>query len=157
MTTQAAQNPKMETTEMFRQATDTFKSAMQAGLRFQQDAFKAMTEAFGNRETFEDACHRIETVATDSIGAIRKNAEQTQRFFDEGCKNGMTVMQKSFETGNGHGDKDVIAHSREVWQSACDAMKANLDAATRASSQAIENWASFFGKTMTINERKAGK
>lgn len=151
---------KTESCEFFRQASDTFKSAMESGIKFQQDAFKAVTDVIGHNESLEDCCHRIESVATDSINLIRKNAEQSQKMFDEGCRTGLETIRKGFnacESGNGHGNKDVMDRTREVWQTAFDAMKTNLDAAAKASAQTIENWSSFFTKTMSVGEKKAAK
>ena len=158
MTQQTA--PKTETGDYFRQATDTFKSAMDSGIKFHQDAFKAMNDAFGRGESMDDCRDRIETVATDSVNLIRKNAEQSQKLFDEGCRSGLEFIRKgfgAFENGNGHASKDAIERTREVWQSAFDAMKTNLDTAAKNSAQTIENWSAFFNKTMTAGEKKAAK
>ena len=111
MNQQPVSTHKPETCDFFRQTADTFKSAMESGIKFQQDAFKAVTDVFGRGESQEDCRHRIETVATDSINLIRKNAEQSQKMFDEGCRSGLEVLRKGFsacETGNGHGNKDVL-------------------------------------------------
>lgn len=160
MTTQNAPTNKTEPCDFFRQAADTFKSAMESGIKFQQDAFKAVTDVYGQNESFEDGRHRIETVATDSINLIRKNSEQSQKMFDEGCRSGLETIRKSFgalECGNGHSNKDAIDRTREVWQSAFDAMKTNLDTAAKTSAQTIENWSAFLTKTMTVGEKKAAK
>ncbi len=160
MNQQTTPNSKPETCDYFRQAADTFKSAMDSSIKFQQDAFKAVTDIFGRGESFEDCRGRIESVATDSLNLVRKNAEQSQKMFDEGCRSGLEVLRKGFsacETGNGHGNKDAIERTREVWQSAFDAMKTNLDTAAKTSAQTIENCSSFLTKTMAVGEKKAIK
>ena len=157
MTAQTVENVKNQTENMFKQATETFKSAMDAGLRFQQDAFKCMSEVMARGESFDDVKQRLETVAADSVNLIRKNAEQAQKAFDDGCKSGLDVIRKSFDSGNGHGPKDAVTYTRDVWQNAFDSMRCNLDTASRASAQCIENWSSFFGKSMSFSEKKAGK
>ena len=160
MTQQNTPATKTETCDYFRQATDTFKSAMDSGIKFQQDAFKAVTDVFGRNESMDDCRGRIETVATDSMNLIRKNAEQSQKMFDEGCRSGLEFIRKgfgAFEGGNGHANKDAIERTREIWQSAFDTMKTNLDTAAKSSAQSIENWSAFFNKTMTAGEKKAAK
>jgi hypothetical protein len=160
MSQQTVTNNKTETCDYFRQATDTFKSAMESGIKFQQDAFKAVTDVFGQGESFDDCRGRMEAVATDSINLIRKNAEQSQKMFDEGCRTGLETMRKTFgacEMGNGHSNKDAMERTRDVWQSAFDAMKCNLVAAAKTSAQTIENWNAFFNKTVTACEKKAAK
>ncbi len=160
MTQTTTTTNKTESCEFFRQASDTFKSAMESGIKFQQDAFKAVSDVFNRGESAEDCQRRIETVATDSINLIRKNAEQSQKMFDEGCRTGLETIRKGFgacEMGNGHSNKDMMDRTREVWQTAFDAMKTNLDTAAKASAQTIENWSSFFTKTMAVGEKKAAK
>lgn len=157
MTAQTVENVKNQTETMFKQATDTFKSAMDTGVRFQQDAFKCMSEVMARGESCDDVKHRLESVATDSVNLIRKNAEQAQKVFDEGCKSGLEVIKKTLDSGNGNGPKDAVTYTRDVWQNAFDSMRCNLDTASRASAQCIENWSSFFGKSMSFGEKKAAK
>lgn len=151
------ENVKNQTEGMFKQANETFKSAMDTGVRFQQDAFKCMSEFVGRGETFEDARSRMENVASDSINLIRKNAEQAQKSFDDGCKNGLDVIRKAFDSGNGQGTKDLMTYTRDVWQNAFDAMRGNIETASRASTLCIENWSAFFTRNMNVCEKKAGK
>lgn len=155
MTQTATDTTGKKTPDMFREASETFRTTMETGIKFQQDAFKAMTDFFTRGESFEDARKRMESVATDSIGVIRKNAEQAQRLFDEGCKSGMDVLRKALEETNGHGPKDLFTRTRDVWQSAFDAMRSNLEAAARTNTQAIECWSDFLGKVGTAGEKKA--
>lgn len=153
--TQTAEHNKTEMTDYFKTANDNFKSALDAGIQFQQDCFKNMTEMFGRGETTDDVRHRVETVATDTINLVRKNVEQSQRMFDDGCKSGVEMLKKSFEqfqNGNGK-DKDAFTQTRDVWQNAVDAMRSNVETAARTTSQAIENWSSFFAKTVSFDKK----
>jgi hypothetical protein len=148
----------MDTPEFFKQAADGFKSAMDTGMKFQQDAFKGMTELVGRGENLDEIRNRMETFASDSLNLVRKNAEQAQRHFDEGCKTGLEVLRKSFAaTENGNSKRDVFTQTKDVWQSAFDAMRTTVEAAARTNAQAIENWSNFFNKTMTVVEKKAAK
>ena len=156
--TQTAERKNPESPEMFKQATDCFRSAMDTGMKFQQDAIKSVGDFFGQGEGFEDARCRMETFASDSLNLARKNAEQAQKFFDEGCKTGLEVIRKSFAaTENGNGKRDFVAKSTDVFQSAFEAMRTTVESAARMNAQAIENWSSFFTKTMNLCEKKAAK
>ncbi len=148
---------KNQTEGMFKHATETFKSAMDAGIRFQQDAFQCMSEMTSRTDSIENVTARLEGITSDSINLVRKNAEQAQKAFDEGCKNGLEVIRKTLDTGNGHGNKDAMSYTRDVWQNAFDAMRSNLETASRVSAQCIENCSSFMSKAMTVAEKKAGK
>ncbi|MEK6643032.1 MAG: hypothetical protein AABZ08_03925 [Planctomycetota bacterium] len=156
--TPTAEHNKVETTEFFKQANDNFKSAFDTGMKFQNEALKTVTEMFGHGENFGDVKNRVETLASDSINLVRKNTEQTQRFFDEGCKSGLEMIRKTFAaTENGNNKNDAFTQTRDIWQCAFDAMRTNIETASRTNAQAIENWSSFFNKAMTISEKKAAK
>jgi hypothetical protein len=156
--TQTVEHKNTESPEMFKQATECFRSAMDTGMKFQQDAFKSVTELFNRGEGFEDARCRFENFASDSLNLARKNAEQAQKFFDEGCKTGLEVIRKSFAaTENGNAKRDVVAQSKDVFQSAFDAMRTTVESAARMNAQAIENWSTFFTKSMNLCEKKAAK
>jgi hypothetical protein len=158
MTQTAEHHKTTETPDFFKQAADSFRSAMDTGMKFQHDALKNVTECFGRSESFEGTRERLETIAADSLNLVRKNAEQAQKFFDEGCKTGLEVIRKTFAaTENGNAKHDGFAQARDVWQSAFDAMRSTVESAARTNAAAIENWSNFFGKSMTSWEKKAAK
>jgi len=142
---------------MFEQATETFKTTMDAGLKFQQDAVKSMMGCFSGMDRFDDVRQRIEAVTNDSITMIRKNAERTQKLFDDQCRSGMDLINKSFETAKSGKiqNGNVVEQCRSAWKNGFDAMCTGIDAMAKANVQAVENWASFFDKTLTACEMPA--
>lgn len=147
---------KTKDADFFEQATDSFKAAMDAGLKFQQEAIRSMFGMVSGMDSTDDVRRRIEAVATESIEMIRKNAEQSEKLFDAGCKSGMEVMKKSFEMmKNGEREPaEVFEQSRGVWKTGFDAMRSNIENVARANTAAIENWASFLDKAMKAAEFK---
>jgi hypothetical protein len=128
----------------FRAASDTMRSAFETGVRFQQDAVKSMSD-FAKVESFEDFGKKTQEMAVESINMIRKNAEQAQEMIDENCKVGIDMLKKSFNMFDVNGkNRDGFAQTREVWNSAFNTMKTNVDAAARMGTQAIESWTSMF-------------
>ena len=152
--TPKTETAKKETCEMFDKTSDTFKSAMDAGFKFQQDAVKTMGDLFTKGGSFDASRQRFETMATDTIDFVRRNAEQAQRCFDENCRNNMNVVKKSFDFNREADDQDVFGRTKDFWQTAFDATRSNFEAATKAGSQAIENWSNFVGKTFTTTDKK---
>lgn len=154
--TQTMDNGKAEAANMFRQANDNFKTALETGMRFQQDAFRSMTDVISRGESFEDVRDRVETLATDSINLIRKNAEQAQRLFDETCKTGIETIRKTFDAVDAPAgkNKDYFVAQRDLWNVAFDTMRSNVDMASKFSTQAIENWSNYFSKNPFFGEKK---
>ena len=155
---QTTEHKNSESPEMFKQAADCFRSALDTGMKFQHDAFKNVSEFFNKGEGFEDVRGKFESFASDSLNLARKNSEQAQKFFDEGCKTGLEVIRKSCAaTENGNSKRDVVAQSKDVFQSAFDAMRTTVESAARMNAQAIENWSNFFTKSISVCEKKAAK
>lgn len=155
-------NPNMNNTQantnrnanMFEQAADSFKTTIDAGLKMQQDAFKNMMNCFTGIDRFDDVRTRIESVTNETVGMIRKNAERTQKLFDEQVRTGTEMMNKSFDSmkigkiANGN----VTEQCRSAWKNGFDAMCSGIDAMAKANVQVVENWASLFDKTIVTCE-----
>lgn len=157
--TQTSEQTKNPTCDIFHQASETFRTAIENGIKLQQDAFRTMTDSTGRGETPEEMKQRFETITTDSLNLVRKNVEQSQKLFDEGCKTGLEMIRKNFsalESGNGH-NHDLAAQTREMWTNAFEAVRSTVDAAARTSVQSIENWSTFFTKSMTPTEKKSAR
>ena len=141
-------------TNMFEQAADSFKSTLDASLKLQQDAFKNMMGCFTGFDRFDDVRQRVESVTNETVGMIRKNAERTQKLFDEQCRTGTEMMTKSFDSMKGGKiqNGNVSEQCRSAWKNGFEAMCSGIDAMAKANVQVVENWASLFDKTIATCE-----
>lgn len=141
-------------TNVFEQAADSFKTTMDASLKLQQDAFKNMMGCFTGFDRFDDVRQRIESVTNETVGMIRKNAERTQKLFDEQCRTGTEMMTKSFDSMKGAKTQNgnVSEQCRSAWKTGFEAMCSGIDAMAKANVQVVENWASLFDKTIATCE-----
>lgn len=154
---QHVENVKNTSENMFKGFGDMFKSAFDAGLKFQQDMFKTVTGTCENGCSFDAFRNRCETTAMDSFNWVRKNAELTQKMVDDSCRNGVEMVRKTSDTSRMDNNKDMFAQSREISQNAIDAAKNNMDVFAKTTSQMMEVYSDFVNKTMTMTEKKAGK
>lgn len=150
-------NPNMNANRnnnVFEQAADSFRTTFDAGLKMQQDAFKSMMNCFTGFDRFDDVRTRIESVTNETVGMIRKNAERTQKLFDEQVRTGTDMMNKSFDSmKNGKMTQgNMTEQCRSAWKNGFDAMCSGIDAMAKANVQVVENWASLFDKTMATCE-----
>lgn len=140
------------TDNVFKTMNENARMAFDNGVKFQQDTMKAVTNMFAGCETMDDCRGKFETVANDTINFVRKNAEQTQKAFDESCKSGMNMIKKSFETARGE-NKDMFAQTRDMWAGMFDMMKTNVDMFTKTTTATIENMSEFVNKTMDVSRK----
>lgn len=156
MAQQTVENKNNNHEHMFKNNGDMFKSAMDMGVRFQQDAFKYMTGTCDTGCSMDSFRNRAEGVAMDSFNWVRKNAEMTQKMVDDTCRHGMDMVRKTAEISR-NDNMDFFARAREFNQNMIDTARANMDIFSKMTTQAMETCADFMHKTMTTTEKKAGK
>lgn len=159
MANQTMDNKTMNTTNtdnMFKAMNDNFRTAFDNSVKFQQETMKAMSNMFTGCESMDDCRGKFETMANDTVAMVRKNAEQTQKAFDEGCKNGMNMMKKTFDTAKAD-NKDMFAQTRDMFSGMFDMMKANMEMFTRTTTTTIETMSDFVTKTMDMTSKKTSK
>jgi len=156
MAQQTAENVKTTNENKFNMATDSFRSAMDAGMKFQKDAFETMSKMFNCNTECCDVNAKMEDTTTDAINMVRKNAEQTQKAFDENCRTGLSTIRKSFDAMQ-EDDKDMFTRAGDIWNCWFDGMRGNVDMMAKTTTQAIENWSEFMTKTMKNGGKKVAK
>jgi len=151
---QTTQTKTDGTKDMFDNANDSFRSAIDAGMKFQRDTFDMMTKAF-NFGGFNcgDVNERVEENTTEAVNMVRKNAEQTQKAFDETCKSGLGMIRKNFDLMKTE-DKDLVSRATDMWTAGFDALKANVDTTAKTATQVMETYSEFVNKSAT---KKADK
>ncbi len=156
MVQQNTERTKQDTENMFKSVSDICMNAFESGMRFGQDAMKGFAGMFDVNGGRAPGIERIEHMAIDGVELIRKNAEQTQVFFDSACRNNMDMIRKTCEAGKVE-ETDAFARARDAWQSAIDAMRGNVDAAAKTTSKAIEHFSDFVGKNIQPGIKKPAK
>ena len=155
-TDKTAEKTKACCEDVLKNANESFKTAMETTLKCQQDAFRTMTAMFIPGDAPRDTFKGIETMTTDTIDLMRKNAEQSQKTFDEACRHGIDTFHKTFDTGHA-GDKDVFARAQVLCHSAADTMRGNVELVAKSTTKAIENWSDFIGKSLQTVEKGSDK
>jgi uncharacterized protein with ATP-grasp and redox domains len=143
-------------TANFKAASDSFRDAMETGLRFGQDAMKSVTECFGKNENMDDTRARVQETAVETINLVRKNAEQAQELFEANCKAGIDMLKKTFNTFDPNAkNKDAFVQTREMWNATFNTMKSSVDAAAAFNTRMIENLTGFVNNAFAAP--KAGR
>lgn len=156
MAQQAVETAKMATENMFQTAGDSFKTAMDAGLKFQKDAIDTMNKMFCTGNVCGEMTERAQETTTEAVNFVRKSAEQTQKMFDENCRNGLSTIRKSFDMMHAD-DKDMVTRANDIWSNAFETMRGNVEATAKTATQTIENWSDFMTKTVKTSTKKVAK
>lgn len=144
---QATETNKAIPENMFQMAGDSFKTAMDAGLKFQKDAIDTMSKVFTCGNVCGEMPERVEETTAEAVNFVRKNAEQTQKMFDENCRNGLATLRKSFDVMRDE-NKDLFTRASDIWGCAFDTMRGNVELTAKTATQTIESWSDFMTKSV---------
>lgn len=156
MAQQTVETSKTAPENMFQMAGDSFRTAMDAGLKFQKDAIDTMNKMFTCGNVCGEMPAQAEETTTEAVNFVRKNAEQTQKMFDENCRTGLATLRKSFDAMRDE-NKDMATRASDIWTSAFDAMRGNVEMTAKTATQTIENWSDFMTKTVKAANKKPAK
>jgi hypothetical protein len=144
----------------FKQATETVQNTVNTGVRFTEEMSRFWTRPMTGNHTFDDVRRRGETMATEVIGLVQKNAAEGQKGLDAQCRNSMDLTRKTFETIAADDVSDMRDKTFNLCNTMFDAVRKSTEIGMNTGMQMFENWTSFFTKSMNQCEAKkavAGK
>lgn len=144
--------PMTETmSNMFRQAGETFQSAMETSCKMQQDALEACTKPMCNDEMVADVRERTNRIMDGGMKTMQKTFEDTHKFFDTAARTNMDLCRKVFDAARPAERNDLFETTRNMWQSTFDAMRSTVEQFTKCQMTGFENWSHFMNHTMACN------
>jgi len=133
---------------MFRQATESFQTAVETGARAQKDAMTFFTRPFFGENTPDTICDCSQRMTDASMRLIRKNLDETHRVIDTQCRQGMELLKKTFDAAKPDEKADMFDSARTMWQSTFDAMRAGVEQFAKSNAQALDNLSEFVTNAM---------
>src|SRR5438876_2238851 len=87
-------------TSMFRQASETFCSALQTGTKIQQEAISAWARPFAcaDDKAMSEVRERSQHFLEGSVRLLQKNFDESQRLMDTQCRQSMEMLRKAFDS-----------------------------------------------------------
>src|SRR5262249_52487523 len=123
-------------TTMFKNAAESFNSAMQAGVKFQQQAFNAWAQPFNAQA---DDFRATQQRAVDaSMTAFQANLAECRKLVDVQGKRSLDLLKKAFETAQPFDRSDAYETTRALWQETFDAMRTGMDEMASAGTTMVE-------------------
>jgi hypothetical protein len=125
--------------DLFRQAMDTFESAVKAGITLQEESTTRCTNIlrdFGSPAQWDTV---VPAQITKAIAAAQQNIEQTIRVMNDNAQRAMNLMETAFQVHRSNGEQTDDGNG-DLWRYALDAMKANTDVIQQANSRVLDTW-----------------
>jgi phage-related protein len=151
------------TTDMFKQATESFNQTMATGVKFQQD-----TMGFWNdnvSRAFDGFQSGFDKTVEEAIPAVKKNLDKFHQSFDQQANKSMDMLRQTFESTqklvNPDQSKNVFEQTMNMWRTSFDTMRSNVDMITRTNTEMFQKFSGVVSgaccDTGKTNGKSAGK
>ncbi len=127
-------------TELFRQAIETFESAVKTGVKMQEESTRRFTDMLRDWGSPIEWQKKSQAVMTEAIQVTQKNVEEAVKVMNQNAKTTMELMQKALDARNVSSEADQEARGRELWESALGAMRSGTEAVLQANARVLESW-----------------
>jgi hypothetical protein len=126
--------------ELFGQATKSIESAIQSGLKLQEESIKCLTQMFNDVGSPQKWQKKAEAVLTEMVATTQKSVDEAVQVMNQNAQKGMELFQKAIEAPQGKSDSETQQKTLELWETAMGVMRANTEVMLRANSRVIEAW-----------------
>lgn len=134
---------KDNVTQMFENMTESFRVVMDAGRRSQETMVRSMNEFWRAPAGFDTFFTRTERAAKEFVPFVGKSVEVFTESFDNTVRTNMDMFKTAAEASMKSDDTDVYRRTRQMWDAAFGAFRANVEMFGKASTRAMENWSNF--------------
>ena len=143
-------------TDVFKQACDSFNTALQTGTKFQQDLARSWTETAGMN--LDEARERFDKATHDFAPVSKKNLERFERQFDEQTRQSFDLLRQAFDAGKPADVQEMYERTQELWQASFDALRSTTDSFAKTNTEFLASWSKMFRTGCgSTNGKSAGK
>jgi anionic cell wall polymer biosynthesis LytR-Cps2A-Psr (LCP) family protein len=125
--------------EIFGQATRSFESAIQTGLKLQEDSVRFMTDMLNDIGSPQKWQQKTQAVMNEIISSSQKNMDEAVQVMNENAKTSMDLLQKAFQSRPAD-TNEAQSRTLELWESTLGIVRRNSEAALRANTRIVEAW-----------------
>jgi hypothetical protein len=134
-----AGNNQNQASELFGQATKSFESAIETGLKLQEESVKFITDMLNDLGSPQKWQKKSQAVMNEIITSSQKNMDEAVQVMNENAKTSMQLLQKTFETRPADAN-EAQSRTLELWETTLGVLRRNTEAAVRANSRLVEAW-----------------
>lgn len=126
--------------EMFEQAARLFESAMQAGIRIQEQSIRSMAEMTSRLGSPQDWQKQAQSVMDRGVSTLQQNADEALRMMQENAKTSLELLEKAFRARQGEPASETQNRVRETWETAIGSLRRNTEVMLQSNGRVLESW-----------------
>lgn len=141
--------------DLFRQAVETYQSALKTGFKLQEEASQAVSDMLRNWSCPSEWQKKTQLLVSESIAMAQKNMEEAIRLMNQSSTAIMSMLQKTLETPQQVTPASADAKNYEWWESAMGTMRTNTEAVLQANARMLDSWTELAKKVNSNAAEKA--
>jgi len=134
------------TSDLFKQAVESFDATLRTGVRFQEEVAKWWQDSLAKTPIGKELQKKAAVVLEEAIPVARQNCQEYHKVIEQNSRNCIELLNKAFEAGPPTSVSEAQEKAKELWQASLDTLRRNTEAALEANAKALERWAVLAGK-----------
>jgi hypothetical protein len=126
--------------DLFRQAIGAWESAVESGVKMQEQSAKWVREMLGNSDSLTEWYNKGQAVAGETIAKTQESVDEAIRVMNQQAESSVRLMQKALDARQDNGSADARKRFAEWWETALDSMRTNSQAILKANSRILTTW-----------------
>lgn len=127
-------------TELIDQATHTFGSALQTGIRMQSEAARWWTDMLQEAASLQHLQHRAQGMMSGMIPNAQQNVGQFLTWVDRSCHTTLDIFSTAIDNSQNQSYFEAQRRMMELWQTSLGIMRANMQAMAHFNGRMVESW-----------------
>jgi hypothetical protein len=126
--------------ELFRQATQAWQSAADAGVKMQEECAQWGRQVFCESSTLTDWYDKGQKLMSEAITRGQENVDDAIHLMNQQAESSLKLVRKALEIRDAEPAGDGPSKLAGWWQAALETMRINNQAVLAANSRILSNW-----------------
>jgi hypothetical protein len=125
---------------LFGQAMDAFQSAIQTGVKMQEESTRRYLELLGQFGSPADWQKTTQKITNEAITATQQSIDQSIQLINQNAQRAVVLLEKAFETRPTQAGANGNDTAESLWGTALKAMRSNTQTILDANARMLESW-----------------
>jgi predicted RNase H-like HicB family nuclease len=137
----ATATPTQNVEDIFQQAIGAWESAVDSGVRMQEEYAAWLRQMCCNSESLSEWYHKGQALAGETIVKAQENIDEAVQLMNQQAEASMKLIQKALDIRqNETSNSDAKLRFNDWWDTALDAMRTNSQAILKANGHMLATW-----------------
>ena len=126
--------------EAYGEAAKMFQSALEVGVRIQEQSTKAFNEMFQGLGSPQNWQQQTQDAMEKTVEMAKTNYDEAIQLMNENTRTGMQLLEKAFSVRESDLADMGQARTRELWETAIGSLRRNTEVLVQANGRLLDSW-----------------